>query len=215
MGSPEGEGSYDEHPQHRVRITKGFWLGKYEVTNEQYRAFCEVSGHRFASRNSNGPKHPVTLYAGWLSAKAYCDHHGLALPTEAQWEYAARGPEGRKYPWGNEWETKRCCNFWERSDGPFGGDLTTEVGSLPAGDSWCGASDLAGNVWEYCTDVYDDGYYAQSPIADPRGPATEAYHVLRGGSCKSTAYSCRSAGRGNGGPDWWFDSNGFRVAFTP
>jgi sulfatase modifying factor 1 len=211
MGSLEGEGNALEHPQHRVRITRGFWLGKCEVTNEQYRAFCDATGRGLREESRNGPKHPV-VYVSWEDAKAYCDHYGLALPTEAQWEYAARGPEGRKYPWGNEWDAKKCCN---RDNRGAGVQATMEVGSLPAGDSWCGASDLAGNVWEWCADWYGEDYYAGSPQDDPQGPASGDCRLLRGGSWDYNGGLCRSAFRYYDVPWIWYDYYGFRVSRTP
>lgn len=98
MGSNDGES--DERPVHRVQITRGFWLSKHEVTNAQYRRYCQASGQSFPTGSSQGEDHPV-VYVSWEGAQGYCDHYGLRLPTEAEWEYAARGSAGRKYPWGD------------------------------------------------------------------------------------------------------------------
>ena len=232
MGSEGGDS--DEKPVHHVKMTRGFWLGKCEVTNEQYAKFLQELGddrdtekHLLIDmRDSScgieireGPpaakqgreKHPV-VEVTWYGAKAYCEHYGLALPTEAQWEWAARGDKGFKYPWGNWWDAKKCCNSENTGDGS---PATMEVGSLPAGNSWCGACDMAGNVWEWCADWCDAAYYASSPEEDPAGPETGTLRLLRGGSWHNAQDCCGSADRcgdlpGNAGFDL-----GFRVARTP
>ena len=194
MGSNE-EGS-DEQPIHQVTLD-GFWIGSCEVTNDQYAAFlneidpinvnqwidipnvyCEIEyvGGTYQAKAQHGP-HPVVCVS-WYGATAYCDHYGYTLPTEAQWEYAARGPDAREYPWGNEWDGSRLC-WWEKR-GP--GGLTFPVGSFPVGASWCGALDMAGNVWEWCADWYDSDYYENSPSHNPTGPSSGSLRVLRGGS---------------------------------
>lgn len=230
-----------DHPSwgtvHQVRITKGFWLGKCEVTAAQYAKFCADTGRQLPppvekvqrggeTQFGNGPaagdagKHPV-VNVSWEDAVAYCTQYGLRLPTEAQWEYAARGPEGRLYAWGNEWESAKCCNC--DNLGPAG--TTFPVGSFPASASWCGALDMIGNVFEYCLDWYDDNYYDTSPADDPQGPAaaptatasiTQGSHVIRGGSWLCFTEMCRADYR-------MFDTaesrklgtNGFRVCITP
>lgn len=206
MGSDEVDG---EGPLHTVRLTKGFWLGKCEVTNEQYRAFCKATGRIFPAISGSGPKHPI-VGVTWYDAKAYCDRYGLAVPTEAQWEYAARGPEGRTYPWGNEWDPQKCCNLENQGTGA---PPTMAVGSIPAGNSWCGASDMAGNVWEWTADWY--GAYAKSPQEDPKGPDDGEYRPLRGGSWHNGPESSRCASRGWYNPGLWDNEDGFRVVRTP
>jgi len=202
-----------EQPAHEVRISKGFWLAKHQVTNARYRAFCESTGKTFPEKSDQGDDHPV-LYVGWVDAKAYCCHYGMTLPTEAQWEYAARGPEGHKYPWGDEWDSKKCCN--RDNQGP--GGRTFPVGSFPEGANWCGALDMAGNVWEWCSDWYDESYYASSPDTDPAGPATGTLRLLRGGSWYDGGISgdlCRSAARSLFDPVSRMSTIGFRCVRTP
>ena len=214
MGSTEGND--DEEPVHRVRITRGFWLGKCEVTNAQYRRYCQATRRLPAWPSWQGDDHPV-VWVSWTNVAAYCRYYGLQLPTEAQWEYAARGPQSRKYPWGDKWDTRNCCNNENR--GPKG--KTFPVGSFPDGASWCGALDMAGNVSEWCQDWVDVDYYARSPVDDPQGPAEAVdnpdfgkVRASRGGGWPDTD-NCRSACR-NGDPVWARDSHfGFRCIKAP
>ncbi len=189
MGSEDGAG--DEKPVHRVRITNGFWLSKCEVTNAQYRRFSKATGREFPSDSDQGDEHPV-VEVSWVDAQAYCAHFGLRLPTEAEWEYAARGAKGREYPWGDEWDSERCCNH--ENKGP--GGRTYPVGSFATGASWCGAPDMAGNVWEWCGDWYQERYYDVSLGTDPTGPAFGETRVVRGGGWGHDAANFRSAFRG-------------------
>jgi len=210
MGSPNDQGEDAEHPAHRVRITKGFWLGRCTVTNAQYRRYCQETGAQFPQDSDQGDDHPVVCVT-WNDAVAYCQHYGLALPTEAQWEYAARGPEGREYPWGNVWEDGKCCNAANK--GPKG--RTFPVGSFPEGTSWCGALDMAGNVWQWCRDWFGNDTYANSPAADPTGPDTGKFRVERGGAWRYDAVLCRSADRSNFDPERDNIRGGFRCVVTP
>lgn len=189
MSSPDGE------PRHRVRITRGFWIGKHEVTREQYRRFCDETGTSSDVRfDRDLANHPV-----WLSEReeaiAYCDRYGLRLPTVAEWEYAARGPEGSLYPWGNEWDSSKCCASGNRGSH----NTTWPVGSFPEGASWCGALDMAGNAWEFCADVYDADSYGGYATTDPRGPRRGGIGMatLRGGSWYTGSYACRSIDPGD------------------
>ena len=198
-----------EKPVHHVKITKGFWLGKCTVTNAQYQRYCDKTGAMFPGESCLGNKYPVT-WVNWAEAKAYCKHYGLALPTEAQWEYAARGPEGRKYPWGDEWDQGKCCN--RENQGPK--RMTFPVGSFPAGASWCAALDMAGNVWQWCKELCDAKYYATSPDTDPPGAASGRLRGLRGGAWLSDGTLCRSAHRHIIPTSRNFDY-GFRASRTP
>jgi formylglycine-generating enzyme required for sulfatase activity len=203
MGSPEGEGNDDEHPQHTVYLD-AFYIGKYEVTNEQFAQFVDATDYSTDAEKAGwgwtgtgkgcepveganwlhprGPgssiedrmDHPV-VQVSWDDAKAYCDWKGVRLPTEAEWEKAARGTDGRKYPWGNQFDYK--CNTSESGIAD-----TTEVGSYPDGASPYGACDMAGNVWEWVADWYDADYYREAPDRNPEGPDSGVGRVLRGGS---------------------------------
>ncbi len=210
MGRLGGEQPVGETPIHQVRISKGFWLGKHEVTNAQYRAYCEAAGASFPEKSDQAPNHPVAAVS-WEGAAAYCHSFGMVLPTEAQWEYAARGPENRWYPWGNFWDSKRCCYSIRKGPGGF----TFPVGSFPDGASWCGALDMAGNLWEFCQDWYDRLYYEDSPVADPTGPDSGEYRCARGGGYGNPPPSMRSAGRDLNYPEDQDRDFGFRVCITP
>ena len=181
-----------ELPEHQVEITHGFWLGQFEVTVGQFRAFLTATGGPIARLiNAPSDEYPVSCVS-WTSANAYCHQYGFRLPTEAEWEYAARGPSGLRFPWGNEWDSAKCCNPENR--GPTGN--TFPVGSFPAGASWCGALDLAGSLYEWCSDWLGGDYYSRSPRSDPQGPPSGDNRIIRGGSfATGTNNGCRSANR--------------------
>ena len=199
---------YDERPQHVVYLD-AYWIDKTEVTNEQFGRFVDATGYEagpwWRDEAAGKANHPV-VYVTWFDAKAYCEWAGRQLPTEAQWEKAARGTDGRMYPWGNEAPDASRCNF----DLGVGG--TTPVGSYPAGASPYGALDVAGNVWEWVVDWYDEGYYANSPSRNPTGPDSGEYRVLRGGSWYSYSRSVRSSSRTGCFPDLRDGRGGFRCA---
>ncbi len=147
--------------------------------------------------------HPV-IEVSWYGAVAYCEWAGGRLPTEAEWAYAARGPEARVFPWGDEWDENRL-----NSVGAGPGD-TTEVGSYPAGASWCGALDMAGNAWEWVADWYGD--YPSGAQANPTGPSSGEYKRMRGGSWYDGRHRARCAYRYGSHPVNWYDYVGFRCA---
>jgi len=171
-----GRATSDESPVHTVYLD-GYWIYKYKVTVEQYRKFCRATGRTMpaAPRYSWQDGHPI-VNVTWHDAAAYAGWAGASLPTEAQWEKAARGPDGRIYPWGNAWDGTRCCNSVDHSVAS-----TSPVGSFSAGSSPYGAQDMAGNVWEWCADWYDAGYYRYAPRWNTTGPATGTMRLLRGG----------------------------------
>jgi len=222
MGSTEGNS--DEQPVHTVALD-GFWIDQTEVTNDQFAAFLneqgnqteggvtwldlegedclvERSGGEFRPR-SGYADHPV-IEVSWYGAAAYCGWVGGRLPTEAEWEYAARGPDGHIYPWGNDAPT---C---ERAQSSECSGRTVPVGSLPAGASWCDALDMAGNVWEWVADWY--GGYPSGRQVNPTGPSSEEGRVLRGGSWNNGPYLVRGANRRRHLPDVPGADSGFRCA---
>lgn len=212
MGSPEGIGKSDESPQHIVYLDT-FWIMQTEVTNAQY-ARCVSAGVCSAPDNSRWQDpayadHPVTD-VDWNQADAYAQWAGGRLPTEAEWEKAARGPStgsgaGRTYPWGEhapDATLANCCKFVND---------TTPVGSYPAGVSPYGVLDMAGNVWEWTADWYDSGYYSQSPAQNPTGPTSGDSRVVRGGAYDWDADVVRVASRNRYNPGFRHWTVGFRV----
>jgi formylglycine-generating enzyme required for sulfatase activity len=190
----------DEQPQHKVHLDE-YWIGKYPVANRQYRAFVQASrrpapGHWEAGSIPAGKEdHPV-VNVSWQDAAEFCrwaakaSGQRLRLATEAEWEKAARGADGRIYPWGNEAPDAARCNFNSNV-----GD-TTPVGDYsPQGDSPYACADMAGNVWEWVNDWYDGPYYQKSPPRSPAGPPSGEYRVLRGGAWDDDWVSVRSAYR--------------------
>jgi formylglycine-generating enzyme len=184
----------DEDPPHDVTLS-GFRIDVTEVTQAQYRE-CVESGACLAPTCDWDPcggraNHPVVC-VNRVDAIAYCTAQGKRLPTEAEWEKAARGPAGTKFPWGND--PVDCIHA--NVSGCVGG--TEPVGSHPSGASKYGALDMAGNVVEWVSDRYDATYYAVSPAADPQGPApipNRDVYVGRGGGWNSTEIWHRTSAR--------------------
>jgi len=207
----------NEEPVHEVFLD-AYWIDKYEVTNGQYEQ-CVAAGacsqpqsmksdnRSSYYENEEYENYPV-VYTDWNDAVSYCEWAGGGLPTEAQWEKAARGTDERMYPWGNETPTCSLVNY-----GGCAGD-TSEVGSYPTGASPYGALDMAGNVWEWVADWYDSGYYSNSPAENPSGPTSGTYRVLRGGSWDSNDNFVRSANRNWDYPSYAGYVVGFRCVRT-
>lgn len=207
-----------EKPQREIYLSD-YWIGKYPVTNAQYGVFVRAAGRR-PPRHWEGEtppqgeeNHPV-VGVSWWDAYAYCqwlsDLTGrlYRLPTEAQWEKAARGTDGRRYPWGDRWRRGRCNSRELYNEG------TTEVGAFsPAGDSVYGCADMAGGVLEWVADWYRDDYYERSSVTrDPYGPASGAVKTLRGGSWTTDRWGVRCASRYNGNRKSASSEAGFRCA---
>lgn len=218
MGSASGDDA--EKPAHEVKLG-AFLIDRCEVTNEQYKRFVDATGHAVpyasepwasefswdrAKRTYPAGKGnwPVVLVS-WSDAVAYARWAGKRLPTEAEWEYAARGPQGATWPWGSAWDGARA-----NADGADGFTGLAPVGSLAQGASWCGAVDLAGNVWEWCSDWFAPDFYAKSPASDPTGPPSGRYRVLRGGSFASGSELCRATARLFRVPNARSEAAGFR-----
>lgn len=213
MGNDKGDG--DEKPIHKVYLD-GFWIYKYEVTVAQFKRFCNETGRQMPRPPQWGwiDTHPM-VNVTYQEAVDYAKWAGGRLPTEAEWEKACRGDDGRKYPWGNEWDVKKCnC-----ADSGF--KKTVPVGSYPNGASPYGVEDLAGNVYELCQDWYLATYYWNSPAKNPTGPEkapTEAENYgispsynIRGGSFAMEGAKIYAANRKPGNPLDRSDQRGFRV----
>jgi formylglycine-generating enzyme required for sulfatase activity len=198
MGSPDGEGDKNEHPQHDVYL-KDFYIDQYEVTVERYQRFMKET-NRAAPADweqvelKRDAQKPV-VGINWQDAKDYCEWAGKRLPTEAEWEKAARGTDKRIYPWGNDAPDPTKANFGNDWSNNFYTDRLKNVGSYERGKSPYGAYQMAGNVWEWVQDWYAEEYYQKSPRENPLGPSSGERKVLRGGSWAFSPGNLRSAAR--------------------
>ncbi len=210
MGSDEEDD--DARPVHRVRI-RPFWVSRFEVTQGLYARFLAASGRPEPAHWTNprqvGPDRPV-IGVTWDDALEFCRWAGGRLPTEAEWEFAGRGTDGRRYPWGND--DPDPSRATHHLDIGFAG--TRPVGAAAAGGSPFGALDMAGNVFEWCQDWYDAGYYGRSPEDNPTGPAAGRFRVVRGGAWISLPDACRSASRSQFAPTGRSALLGIRVVRT-
>ena len=200
----------DKKPVHRV-ILSPFWIAKYPVTNEQYGRFLAVQPgaqpQYWGDTRFNQPNQPVVGVC-WEEAQAYCAWASLQLPNEAQWESAARGIDRRRFPWGNEEPTAEHANFDERENG------TTPVGAFPKGAGPFGTLDQAGNIWEWCLDLWNPAAYRErdgesNPVSTTGGAAVRC---LRGGSWSGSAWSLATAYRLWDGASYRDRFTGFRCA---
>ena len=205
-----GDDDQKDNPRRRVYLD-GFWLYKVPVTVKQFAGFCAATGRKMPDPPSWGwqEDHPV-VNVSWLDAAEYAAWAGVGLPTEAQWEKAARGPDGRLYPWGSTWDPARCAHSVGSAR-----STTAPGGSFPSGASPYGVLDLAGNVWQWCADWYDESYARSAPGRNPDGAVSGDRRVLRGGSWNDTMpFIFRSAMRFRYTPSGRFISFGFRCAVT-
>ncbi|MCH8157152.1 MAG: SUMF1/EgtB/PvdO family nonheme iron enzyme [Nitrospinae bacterium] len=215
----------DEHPDHLVFLDS-YWIDLFEVTNEKYLEFVLVTGHRSAldetcetdkcregnlwegnSFPSRISRQPVTQVS-WYDADAYCRWRGKRLPSEAEWEKAARGPSGSMYPWGSG-SPKHRAAYGRKWQGVY---TMTDVGTYSNGVSLYGVFDMAGNVWEWVDDWYDPKYYNWGKKKNPRGPVEGEFKVVRGGSWVNHPDTLRSAFRRWSRPKVRFNDTGFRCA---
>ena len=251
MGAPSGSHALpDEQPERRIYLS-GFWIDRHEATHADYLQFVQATGHR-APANANQAvtlwdkgrplpgieDHPV-INISWDDAVAFCHWRNKRLPTEAEWEKAARGTDRRVYPWGDEWEMNFANSasywagrkvefssgadwdeFWLRGEGARiskergvkGEVLTLPVGSFPAGASPYGLLDMAGNAAEWVQDWYNPNYYKEASLSDPTGPDRGAIKGMRGGSWLKPAVSLRATDRDWGTIDGRPSGTGFRCA---
>lgn len=199
----------DAQPSHTIYL-ESFWIDRTEVTNAMYKRCVEAgicappSNIDFYS-NPEFKDNPV-VYVDWYQAKTYCEWRGDRLPTEAEWEKAARGTDGRLYPWGDNTIDCKKSNY----AGCFGG--SSQVGSLFEGVSVYGLFDMAGNVWEWINDWYDETYYQYSPSNNPLGPESGTLRSLRGGSWRDLGFYVQVSNRGRNLPNTVDNNIGFRCA---
>jgi formylglycine-generating enzyme required for sulfatase activity len=226
MGSEDG--SSDEQPVHEVTLD-AFWIDRTEVTNAQFGLFVADTGYYTTAERRGGStifsysgwnvtegaawdhpqgpasnldglgQHPV-VQVSWDDATAFCEWAGGRLPTEAEWEYAARGPDNLVYPWGNAFDGTRlnycdqnCLFDWTDQSVDDGYEFTAPVGSYSNGASWIGALDMAGNIWEWVQDRY--GEYGSSPQTNPQGLSVGESRVLRGGAYHGNGSAGRTSNR--------------------
>lgn len=197
--------------EHQV-VLSPFFIDKYEVSNKRYKTFMDATGHPapayWDDRRFNKPNHPV-VGANWYDAKSFCEFEGKRLHTEAEWEKAARGPDGRQFPWGNSKPTPEHANFaidWK------GIKSLRPAGSTPKGKSYYGIEDMAGNAREWVQDWYHPQSYLRGPLRNPKGPENGILKVVRGGSWHNGVNDIRVPSRGKGGFALKTDGIGFRCA---
>lgn len=227
MGSTENGTVGDETPVHDVWLD-AYYIDKYPVTNEKYREFVLDTGHvepaYWWDENFTEPDHPV-VGVTYYDALAYCQWAGKKLPTEAQWEKAAKGPTHRMFPWGN-WPPCSGGDWFANMDDPAstpdadGFTYTSPVGYYnglhpDTGNSKSpyGCYDMAGNVSEWCSDWYESDYYGSSPYEDPAGPSFGLLKVIRGGSYDDSEWDIRTSRRDWYSPQDWSQFTGFRCVY--
>jgi len=223
MGVPLGDrdGGRDEYPRHDVFVDT-FYMDQFEVTNGRYLEFVKATGHRVPQNPTNPTRNlwhgdaitesladrPV-INVDWYDAEAYCKWAGKRLPTEAEWEKAAKGTSDRRFPWGNVEPTDKHLNFNQRW---IGEKTLMPVGSYEAGKSPFGVYDIVGNVWEWVNDWYDPRYYEKSPVKNPQGPDTGTMKIIRGAGWQNETPAVRIFTRVNSDPKVRNESTGFRCA---
>ncbi|MFC2028789.1 SUMF1/EgtB/PvdO family nonheme iron enzyme [Chloroflexota bacterium] len=213
MGDTSSTADSNESPIHRVSLD-AFWIDKTEVTNLMFHTCVDAgacnrpsetdSKSRSSYFNNSNYNHYPVINVSWDDAFSYCRWVGARLPTEAEWEFAARGESSLKYPWGNGAPSSSFANYGDNLND------TTAVGSYPDGASPYGALDMAGNVYEWVADWYDSDYYEISPDSNPKGPNSGTRHVTRGGSYEISSRYIRGANRNSITND--ADDLGFRCA---
>jgi len=219
MGCEDEDATPSERPVAHITVSR-FYVSRYLISNADYERFDRA--HACKRAPGAGDQHPV-VYVSSLDAIKFCnwlstrERRKYRLPTEAEWEYAAKGSDGRKFPWGNQNGRGDLANFadkntvfaWSDHEIDCGYAESSPVGAFPLGASPFGVEDMAGNVWEWCLDYYEP--YRQGPKINPRGPTIGAKRVYRGGSWKSRFSSLRTTVRGSNVPSFSCNDLGFRI----
>lgn len=219
MGSSQPDAAPNEQPLTKVTIGR-FYISRHPITNKQYEQ-CDAS-HKTKRAPWADDNHPV-VYVSYLEATKFCqwlssrEKKKYRLPTEAEWEYAARGTDGRKFPWGNEGGRPDLANFadartkfaWSDPNLDDGYAETSPVGAFTKGSSPFGVEDMAGNVFEWCSDWFED--YKGGEKKDPKGPLNGSRRVYRGGSWRSKFSSIRATARNSNIPSYAYNDVGFRI----
>lgn len=205
----------EEYPPKRIYLTE-YIISKFPITNEAYRRFVNETGYRipptFENERFNSDRQPV-VSVNWYDANAYCkwfsekNNVSASLPTEAQWEKAARGIGGKTYPWGDSAPTSRRINV----NSYIG--RTTDVGSYDNASEY-GCYDMLGNVWEWCDDFYDETFYKSCPDRNPHNTKDNRYKSIRGGSWRSDLFRATCAHRCFYNPNVRSDRHGFRIVIN-
>jgi formylglycine-generating enzyme len=210
MGGRDEDSPRSERPAHTVFLSD-YYISKYPVTNQEYREFVQCTGHRIPIHWQRGTfpagtgNHPIANVS-WQDADAFARWRGARLPSEAEWEKAARGTDERPYPWGTRFTEGERCN----ANNQVG--TTTPVNEFPDGRSFYELWDMAGNVYEWCQDYYDEEYYKSSPATNPKGPDGGQERVVRGGCYIESRAALRTTHREGVSEVTTRDTIGFRIA---
>jgi len=207
MGS-EDKYSWPNDQPSNVVFLDAYWIHQTEVTNSQYRK-CIEDGHCSGAIMTYPDDNYPAVHVNWYQAKSYCEWIGGRLPTEAEWEKAARGTDGWIYTWGNDDPTCELAN-WSECD-----TRAMPVGRHHPGASYYGALEMAGNVREWVSDYYEEYYYRSSPLSNPQGPSSSKYKVIRGGSWYQGGRYLRTSSRQGEDPNCSGNYNGFRCVYSP
>ena len=234
MGDDEAP-EFNQHPAHRVTLSSGFFLGKHEISWRQFREFCAQSGAAepdptLDAAHTAAEDHPV-FNVSWIEATAYCSWAGLRLPSEAEWEFAARGPKSQLWPWGSSEPNADRLNLADRSatwewpadsrelyglqkaEWDDGFPYTAPIDACELGASPFGCLNMAGNILEWVQDVYAG--YEETPTNGAPSMSGGPLRVNRGGSWNSNARLCRPTNRGRDLPEARYTNLGFRAARSP
>lgn len=205
MGSSAGEGYENEHPRHEVYLN-AFWIDRYEVTAKLYRRFAEATKRTFKKQPFPDEANYPVVYVSWEDAQAFCNYHNRRLPTEAEWEKAARGGSWGDYTYGDN-DFQLADYAWYAINA---GKTHHPVGEKMA--NAYGLYDVHGNVLEWVSDYYAPDYYGVSPKRNPKGPEKGKHRVVRGGSAYLSAKLLRVTHRMKGDPKTRYSGRGFRCA---